>query len=90
MPFYTSEPGRTRPGAPHPRFDSPLKAAAKVTPVNQLHGLWRALQAWPKEARAEDTEPESTARTVWVIPNTYPQVSMSRASVRRLNYEKVL
>ena len=47
-------------------------------------------QAWPKEARAEDTEPESTARTVWVIPNTYPHVSMSRASVRRLNYEKVL
>ena len=90
MPFYTSEPGRTRPGAPHPRFDSPSKPSAKVTPVNQLHGLWRALQAWPKEARAEDTEPESMARTVWVIPNAYPHVSMTRASVRRLNYEKVL
>ena len=58
--------------------------------LNQLYGLWRAWQAWTKEARAEDTEPESTARTVWVIPNTYPHDSMSRASVRRLNYEKVL
>ena len=48
------------------------------------------MQAWPKEARAEDTEPESMARTVWVIPNAYPHVSMTRASVRRLNYEKVL